>query len=327
MEKFNVGIIGAGHIAEKMAFTLNRMEDAAAYAVASRSLEKAENFASAHGVEKAYGSYEELLDDPQVDLVYVATPHSLHLRHVKMCLEKGRPVLCEKAFMLNRAEAEEAIRLSEEKDVFLAEAIWTRYMPFRKTVRDVIDSGRIGRPMMLTAHLGYPVVHKERIINPALGGGALLDLGVYVVNFALMMFGDGISGISSTCIKADTGVDLQESITFTWPDGKMAVMQATALCASERQAIICGDKGYIILDNINNPLKAEIWSAGHVLEETLHAPEQITGFEYQVRACISAIREGRIETDFMPHSETLRVMELMDTVRTRWEEAFSRTDI
>ncbi len=327
MEKFNVGIIGAGHIAEKMAFTLNRMEDAAAYAVASRSLEKAENFARVHGVEKAYGSYEELLDDPQVDLVYVATPHSLHLRHVKMCLEKGRPVLCEKAFMLNRAEAEEAIRLSEEKDVFLAEAIWTRYMPFRKTVRDVIDSGRIGRPMMLTAHLGYPVAHKERIIDPSLGGGALLDLGVYVINFALMMFGDGISGISSTCIKADTGVDLQESITFTWPDGKMAVMQATALCASERQAIICGDKGYIILDNINNPLKAEIWSAGHVLEETLHAPEQITGFEYQVRACISAIREGRIETDFMPHSETLRVMELMDTVRTRWEEAFSRTDI
>ena len=327
MEKFNVGIIGAGHIAEKMAFTLNRMEDAAAYAVASRSLEKAEDFASAHGVEKAYGSYEELLDDPQVDLVYVATPHSLHLRHVKMCLEKGKPVLCEKAFMLNRAEAEEAIRLSEERNVFLAEAIWTRYMPFRKTVREVIDSGRIGRPMMLTAHLGYPVAHKERIINPALGGGALLDLGVYVINFALMMFGDGISGISSTCVKADTGVDLQESITFTWPDGKMAVMQATALCASERQAIICGDKGYIVLDNINNPLKAEIWSAGHVLEETLHAPEQITGFEYQVRACISAIREGRIETDFMPHSETLRVMELMDTVRTRWEEAFSRTDI
>ena len=327
MEKFNVGIIGAGHIAEKMAFTLNRMEDAAAYAVASRSLEKAENFASAHGVEKAYGSYEELLDDPQVDLVYVATPHSLHLRHVKMCLEKGRPVLCEKAFMLNRAEAEEAIRLSEERNVFLAEAIWTRYMPFRKTVREVIDSGRIGRPMMLTAHLGYPVAHKERIIDPSLGGGALLDLGVYVINFALMMFGDGISGISSTCVKADTGVDLQESITFTWPDGKMAVMQSTALCASERQAIICGDKGYIILDNINNPLKAEIWSAGHVLEETLHAPEQITGFEYQVRACISAIREGRIETDFMPHSETLRVMELMDTVRTRWEEAFSRTDI
>ena len=327
MEKFNVGIIGAGHIAEKMAFTLNRREDAAAYAVASRSLEKAENFARVHGVEKAYGSYEELLDDPQVDLVYVATPHSLHLRHVKMCLEKGRPVLCEKAFMLNRAEAEEAIRLSEERNVFLAEAIWTRYMPFRKTVREVIDSGRIGRPMMLTAHLGYPVAHKERIIDPSLGGGALLDLGVYVINFALMMFGDGISGISSTCIKADTGVDLQESITFTWPDGKMAVMQDTALCASERQAIICGDKGYIILDNINNPLKAEIWSAGHVLEETLHAPEQITGFEYQVRACISAIREGRIETDFMPHSETLRVMELMDTVRTRWEEAFSRTDI
>lgn len=320
MEKFNVGIIGAGHIAEKMAFTLGKMDSAQAYAIASRSLEKAQEFARGHGVTKAYGSYEELADDPQVQLIYVATPHSLHFQHVKMCLGKGKPVLCEKSFMLDRKEAEEAVAISREKRVFLAEAIWTRYMPFRKTVKDIIDSGRIGKPMMITAHLGYPVADRERIIRPELGGGALLDLGVYVINFALMMFGDGFSRISSACTKAETGVDLQDSITLSWPDGKMAVLEATATCASERQAIIGGDNGYIVLDNINNPLKAEIYSAGHVLMETLHAPEQITGFEYQVQACIDAIGQGRIETDFMPHEETLRVMDIMDRIRMQWDK-------
>ena len=178
MEKFKVGIIGAGYIAEKMAYTLGKMDSAQAYAIASRSLEKAQKFAREHGVSKAYGSYEELAEDPQVQLIYVATPHSLHFQHVKMCLEKGKPVLCEKSFMLDRKQAEEVVAISREKGVFLAEAIWTRYMPFRKTVKDLIDSGKIGKPMMITAHLGYPVADRERIIRPELGGGALLDLGV-----------------------------------------------------------------------------------------------------------------------------------------------------
>lgn len=319
MEKFKVGIIGAGHIAEKMAYTLVKMDSAQAYAIASRSLEKAQKFAREHGVSKAYGSYEELAEDPQVQLIYVATPHSLHFQHVKMCLEKGKPVLCEKSFMLDRKQAEEVVAISREKGVFLAEAIWTRYMPFRKTVKDLIDSGKIGKPMMITAHLGYPVADRERIIRPELGGGALLDLGVYVINFALMMLGDGFSRLTSACTKAETGVDLQDSITLAWPDGKMAVLEATASCASERQAIIGGDNGYVVLDNINNPLKADIYSADHVLMETLHAPEQITGFEYQVQACIDAIGQGRIETEFMPHEETLRVMDIMDRIRMQWD--------
>lgn len=319
MEKFKVGIIGAGHIAEKMAYTLGKMDSAQAYAIASRDLDKARKFAQAFGVEKAYGSYEELADDPQVQLIYVATPHSLHFPHVKMCLGKGKPVLCEKSFMLDRKEAEEVVAISRDKGVFLAEAIWTRYMPFRSTIKDLIDSGKIGKPMMITAHLGYPVAGKERIIRPELGGGALLDLGVYVINFALMMFGDGFSGMTAHCTKSETGVDLQDSITFTWPDGKMAVLEATATCASERQAIIGGDKGYVVLDNINNPLKAEIFSSDHNLIGTLHAPQQITGFEYQVQACIDAIGQGRIETDSMPHEETVKVMDIMDRIREQWD--------
>lgn len=319
---FKVGIIGAGHIAEKMATTLHGMDGVEAYAVASRQLEKAQEFASRRGFTKAYGSYEELADDPQVDLVYVATPHTLHYGHVKMCLEKGKPVLCEKAFTANAVEAEDLIRISREKGVFLAEAIWTRYLPFRKTLRDLVESGAIGKPMLLTAHLGYPVSHKERIMRPELGGGALLDLGVYALNFALMNFGDDIQEIRSTCVKSDTGMDMQDSITLKYSDGRMAILMATALCANDRQGIINGDKGYVIVDNINNSLKAELYAADHTLMRTCHATEQITGFEYQVQACIDAIREGRTETDFMPHSESLRVMRIMDSLRKEWGVVF-----
>ena len=324
---FRIGIIGAGHIAEKMAATINGMPEAEAYAVASRQYGKAAAFAGRFGFAKAFGSYEALVEDPDVDLVYVATPHSLHYDHVRLCLGHGKAVLCEKAFMANAREAEEVTRISEENNVFLAEAIWTRYMPFRKTLRDIVDSGAIGRPMMLSAHLGYPVADKERLVRPELGGGALLDLGVYAINFALMMFGNDIADITSSCTKSDTGVDLQNSIIFRYADGKIADLQSTALCASDRQGIVCGDRGYIVCDNINNMLKADLYDAGHALVGTYNAPAQITGFEYQVRACIDAIREGRNETPYMPHSETLRVMKIMDSLRNSWGVRFPNDEV
>ena len=167
---FRIGIIGAGHIAEKMAATINGMPDVEAYAVASRQYGKAAAFAGRFGFTRAYGSYEELVEDPAVDLVYVATPHSLHYDHVRLCLSHGKAVLCEKAFMANAREAEEVTRMSEENNVFLAEAIWTRYMPFQKTVRDIVYSGAIGRPMMLSAHLGYPVASiSDTLLHPKNG--------------------------------------------------------------------------------------------------------------------------------------------------------------
>ena len=324
---FRIGIIGAGHIAEKMAATINGMPEAEAYAVASRQYGKAAAFAGRFGFAKAFGSYEALVEDPAVDLVYVATPHSLHYDHVRLCLGHGKAVLCEKSFMANAREAEEVTRISEENNVFLAEAIWTRYMPFRKTLRDIVDSGAIGRPMMLSAHLGYPVADKERLVRPELGGGALLDLGVYAINFALMMFGSDIADITSSCTKSDTGVDLQNSIIFRYADGRIADLQSTALCASDRQGIVCGDRGYIVCDNINNMLKADLYDAGHALVGTYNAPAQITGFEYQVRACIDAIREGRNETPYMPHSETLRVMKIMDSLRNSWGVRFPNDEV
>ena len=264
MENFRVGIIGAGHIAEKMAWTLTQMQGAEPYAVASRSLDKAQCFGSKYGFRKAYGSYEELLDDPQVELVYVATPHSFHHRHVRMCLEKGKPVLCEKAFMLNRAQAEDVINLAREKKIFLAEAIWTRYEPSRRILEDIIASGEIGTPTFLKASLSYPVADKERLRKAELGGGALLDLGVYCINFALMNFGSDIESIRSSCIKNEEGMDMQETFTFQYKDGRTAMLAASVLCADDRQGIVSGEKGYVIADNINNPLRFDIYRRGAI---------------------------------------------------------------
>ena len=302
-----IGILGCGNIAGTLAGTMVRMPDVLRIeACASRDKSKAEEFASRFDIPKAYGSYEELYEDPDVDLVYIATPHSHHKMQMLDALSHGKNVLSEKAFTVNEREAMEVFALAREKKLFAGEAIWTRYMPFRKTLRDIVDSGAIGRPMMLSAHLGYPVADKERLVRPELGGGALLDLGVYAINFALMMFGNDIADITSSCTKSDTGVDLQNSIIFRYADGRIADLQSTALCASDRQGIVCGDRGYIVCDNINNMLKADLYDAGHALVGTYNAPAQITGFEYQVRACIDAIREGRNETQYMPHNETLR---------------------
>lgn len=317
-QKLKVGILGAGHIAQKMATTLMGMKEAELYAVAARELSRAEQFADEFHAQKAYGNYEALADDPDIDLIYIATPHSHHFGPARMCLLKGKPVLCEKAFTANAREAKELIRIAQEKQVFLAEAIWTRYMPFSRTIRELTESGIIGKPMMLTASLGYPIAHKERIVRLELCGGALYDLGVYPINFALMTFGNDLEKITSTCMKNEAGVDMQNSITFTYRDGRMAVMQTTAFCASDRQGIISGDKGYLVIDNINNPQQAVVYNTDHQETGRYTCPPQITGFEYQVLEAAEAIRQGAIEPASMPHAETLRVMRMLDSLRKEW---------
>lgn len=315
---FKIGIIGAGHIAHKMAYTISRMPDIELYAIASRDMERARDFATRYNIKRIYDSYENLANDQDIQLVYIATPHSHHYEHAKMCMMKGKPVLCEKAFTANYRQAKELIELSHKNNVFISEAIWTRYMPFSKTISELVESGTIGKAMMLTANIGYPMSDKERITRPELCGGALLDVGVYPINFAIMTFGDDIKDITSTCIKNEYGVDMQNSITFRYNNGRMAVMQSTAYCANDRQGIISGDKGYIIIDNINNPLRADIYTAEHELIKAYECPKQISGYEYEVYAAIDAINNKRTETKDMPHAETLKIMQMLDNLRKEW---------
>ena len=318
MNKMKMAILGAGSIARQMAFTISKMENVDTYAVAARDFERAEKFAKEFGFEKAYGSYEEMLNDENVDLVYIATPHSHHYEHSIMCLNHGKHVLCEKAFTASAKQAEEILKLAESKKLLITEAIWTRYMPMAKTLNEVIESGIIGEVTSLNTNLGYTIKDIPRMIEPKLAGGALLDLGVYTINFASMIFGDKIKSISSTAIKTQSGVDAQNSITLCYDDGKMAILNSTMLAVTDRQGVINGDKGYIVVENINNYEKIRVFSLDREEIAVYDRPKQISGYEYEVEAAIKAIQNKQIECPQMPHKETLRIMKLMDSLRHEW---------
>ncbi len=313
-----VGIIGAGWIAEKAAITLNGLETCEAYAIASRTLDKAQAFAEKWQIPQAYGSYTELINDPAVDLVYIATPHSHHYDVTKEALMADKPCLVEKAFMANLRQAKEIVELAHERKVFLAEAIWTRYQPVVQIVRDLISSGRIGEPRLVTATLGYSMGEKPRIMRADLCGGALLDLGVYALNFVRMFFPADIVSIDSQCVKSKTGMDLTNAITLVLSDGLLCNLQSSAACVGDNIGVIAGPEGNLIIDNINNPQKITVNTHDRVFVEDIHVPRQITGYEYQFIACREALIEGLLEPREMPHEETLYIMQLMDELRRKW---------
>ena len=318
MEALKIGILGTGVIAATLADTMNRMPGVELYGAASRSLEKAKDFGERFGVKRTYGSYEELVADPEIELVYIATPHSEHYKNAILCLEHGKHVLCEKAFAVNAAQAKEMIALAEEKKLLITEAMWVRYMPMAKTLRDVLDSGVIGEPMTLTASLCYLIDKIQRLVDPNLAGGALLDVGVYTIAFASLVFGDEITSINSAVIKTESGVDSQNSMTFCYPGGKIAVLNSSIHVLSDRRGIIYGTKGYIEVENINNFESIKVFDEKRRLKETYTRPEQISGYEYQIEASRKAIREQRLECPEMPHHVTIRMMETMDALREQW---------
>ena len=314
----NIAILGAGAIARQMAYTISKMDNATNYAIASRDYKKSQEFAEEFGFIKAYGSYEEMIKDPDVELVYIATPHSLHYEHAKLCLNNGKHVLCEKPFTVNEKQSRELFELAKEKNLFITEAVWTRYMPMRKVLDDILKSNVIGELHSLTANLGYNMTDIPRLVDPNLAGGALLDVGVYTLNFAYMVFGDKIKDISSTVIKTHTGVDAQNSITLCYEDNKMAILHSTMMSRTDRRGVIYGSKGYIEVENINNCEGIKVYSVDGDLIDEYITPEQISGYEYEVEASIRAIKNGELECIEMPHLETLRIMRLMDKLRESW---------
>ena len=303
-----VGIIGT-----------NGLNTCEAYAVGSRKLETAQAFAAKWGIKKAYGSYAELLADPDVDLIYVGTPHSHHYDVTKQAILAGKPCLVEKAFMANARQTKEIIDLAHERGVFLAEAIWTRYQPAVNIVRNLLADGRIGTPKLITATLGYSMGRKERIFRPDLCGGALLDLGVYVINFIRMFNDSAIKTIDGHCVKSDTGMDLTNTITIILEDGVVANVQSSASCVGDNIGVIAGTEGNLIIDNVNNPQTITVNGPDRTFVETIRVPQQITGYEYQFMACRQALKEGLLEPREMPHREMLYIMQLMDDLRMKWD--------
>lgn len=323
-DSMKVGILACGTIAQKMATTLTGIVDEGGhdiipYACASRDLAKAEEFAKKNGIKKAYGSYEEMAADPEVDLIYVASPHSHHYEHMKLCIEHGKNVICEKPFTVNKKQADEIMKLAEDRGVLVTEAIWPRYMPLVKQLKEIIASNVIGDITSVTANLYYSIDMNQRIYDPALAGGALLDVGIYSLTFASVCLGDAVKSLDVSYEKFDTGVDKQSLVVLHYPNDVMAMCSSGTGAISDRKGIIYGRKGFIIVENINSPESIRVYNENYEMTAEYIAPEWITGFEYEVYACQEAIENHETECKDCTHQQISSMMGLMDEARAKMD--------
>lgn len=318
-EKIGWGFIGAGSIANRFIKGLLQVPDAYLAAVASRSAEKAKAFAENYG-GKAYTSYEEVVMDKNVDVVYVATPHSLHMEHTLLALEHGKPVLCEKPMAPNAAQVKKMVSKSREKGIYLMEAMWTRFFPAMKKVREWLDEGQIGKVHHVTADFGFAAMEnpKSRLFNPELAGGSLLDVGVYTVSFASMVFGKKPNRISSVADMASTGVDACMGCTLGYEGGGIASLFSAINVRTLQEARIIGEKGHIIIPRFWSPSKAYLYKDGQLAEEFYDDKLTGEGFQYEIAAVHDDLRTGRLENKLMPLDETIAIAETMDAIRAQW---------
>lgn len=315
-----LGIIGTGRIVTKVAPTLAQIPELELYAVGSRDLARAKECAKEHGIKKAYGSYEEVYADPEVELVYICTPHPWHYPNIVAALNAGKNVICEKPMTVNADEAKAVAKLAREKNLYLAEAMWPRYMPSRKTIEEVIASGIVGSPYMVSANLLYDNASVERIIKKEMAGGSLLDLGVYCINLCLMVLGDEIERIETSVKLTETGVDESETITMFYKNGNMGVVTSSVACNGGREGVIRCKKGCILVDNVNSPTALDVYDGRGTLLLHKDMPSRLSGYEYEFEEAIRLIKEGKKESESMPLSVTIRIMEICDEVRKIWSK-------
>ncbi len=314
--KIRWGIIGAGYIANKFAQALSYLPDAEAYAVGSRSRKSAEKFAQENNVTKVHESYQSLFEDPNVDVVYIATINTVHRENCIAAIESGKPILCEKPFMLNSQEAEEVISLVKEKKVFLMEALWTRFIPAFKEARRMWESGVIGDIWTATSEFGFYC--EKDASNPlydlSLGGGSFLDVGAYPVSLAHIVFGEpdtivGHAAFGPTC------VDEQAGMIFGYKNGQMAMGYSSFKMESPKEAVIVGSKGYIrIYSPFFCPAGFTLYLNGKE-PQVFDMPYVGNGWNYEAVEVMNCLREGKLESDVVPHKETLALMRTMDRFR------------
>lgn len=317
--KIRWGILGAGNIAHKLATGFEAVEDGKLIAVGSRSIEKANEFADKFDIPKRYGSYEELVFDPEVDVIYVATPHTFHKEHTLMSLNAGKGVLCEKPIAVNAKEVKEMVECAQRNDAFLMEAMWTRFLPVYYKVEEWLEQGLIGDVRILTADFGFrsDFNPEGRLFDPNLAGGALLDVGVYLVSLASLMMRGKPSNIASMANLGMTGVDEQSAMILGYDEGKMAILYTAIRTNTKHEARIIGSKGSIYLPSFWNTTTAILEIPGQE-NQILDIPHDANGYCYQVREVNRCIREGKIQSSRMPWEESIDIMETLDSIRAQW---------
>ncbi|GAB3209368.1 Gfo/Idh/MocA family protein [Marinactinospora thermotolerans] len=314
--KVRWGILGTGAIAERFLHGLRAVPDAEAVAVGSRDQSTADRFADRWDIPRRHGSYQALAEDDDVDVVYVATPHSAHHDATVMCLEAGRGVLCEKPLALDAAQAGAMVETARRNGRFLMEGMWTRFAPAMIEAVRLVGSGAIGRVRTLTADIGWRADYDpaSRLFSPALGGGALLDLGVYPVALASAFLGEP-AGIDARAEFAPTGVDSQVAITLTGNGGEVALLLASIETDLPARAVISGTEGRIEIEEWFNPTSLTLVPRGGE-PRVLSFPRRANGFEYEAAAVTELVRAGAQESPRMPWAESLRVADVLDRIRS-----------
>lgn len=313
--RLNAAVVGTGYMAARMAAVLNASGTVAPYAVVSRDLDRALQFGRDNGFKKAYDSMEKMLADKKVDLVYIATPASEHAAQVRICIEAGKPVLCETPIALTSAEAESLFSLSSSLDVLLVEAMHIRFLPFFKQIVSVISSGAIGTPVMLTANIASDLENLPRLQRPSLGGGALGDLGYFLLTFSSMVFGNQVKRIQSSCAFTPTRVDRQLSIVLQYKDDRMAVLSCTTGGNGESRAVIQGTKGYLVVEDLRNFAAVTVFDSRRNKTASYKRGKQKSEFEFEMAAFAAAMKSGWKECPEIPHAQTLSMMQMMDFIR------------
>jgi len=313
------GILGTGKIAHQFAAALRHLPGAELGAVGSRSSDSAQRFADEFGIPRRYGSYAELVNDPQIEVIYVATPHSCHAGNSRLALNAGKAVLCEKPFTINVAQARDVIGLARERKLFLMEAMWTRCFPLMDKLRWLLASGAIGEARQLTADFGFRAGHRDepRLFGPEFGGGALLDVGVYPVSMASLLFGPPTRIVSAANLGA-TGVDEEAAMILTHRGGELAVLHTAIRLDTAQEAIITGTQGRM---RIHSPWwrpVAMTVSRESKSDESFEFPVEGNGYEYEAQEVMDCLRSGKLESPLMPLNESLSIMETLDTLRGQW---------
>ena len=320
-KKIRWGILGPGGIARKFATGLKAIPDTEIVAVGSRNFQRTNTFADTFNVPHRHDGYVELANNPEVDVVYVATPHPFHKECAMLCLEAGKAVLCEKPFTVDAEQAKALIASARTSKRFLMEAMWTRFIPVMTKVWEWLVDGAIGELRMLTADFGncveLSVENLEgRLFRPELAGGALLDIGVYTVSLASMVFGTPTK-IESLAHIGETGVDEQAAILLGYDAGQIANLSCAITTRTAHEARIFGTKGAIHIPNFSRATSATLEIIG---KEPLQVeiPFIANGYEYQAIEVINCLRKGKLESDIMPLDESLSIIKTMDTVRAQW---------
>lgn len=323
MIEFKIGIIGAGNIAGTVADTLNKLEGFTPYAIASRDLDRAIAFGTEHDIKTCYGSYDELLADENVELVYIATVNSTHAEIAKKCIDAGKPCLVENPISYNLKTTKELLDYAEEKKVFCGEAMWLRYLPMMNLTVELIRKGVIGDVRTVIADIGYDYKTTDRLTQMEMAGGALLNLGIYPLTAVFMLMGTPPVSVASNYSKLTTGVDAYSTIQMSFPQGRFATVISSILGVLDNKCTIYGTNGRIEIENITCPEKVRIYSPDGEIKKELDLPEKhITGYEYEFIAARQAVIVGRMETPENTRTNMLTMYNFTDTLRKTWDIIF-----